>query len=164
MEPESFHHMASFGSKVCLGIALLAAFAYFLSMILFLTVLSRLDATQAALSNYLIPVFGVLIAAAALGEHLTARVVSGGLVVLASTLLVTVHEEHDVPRMRAISAARVTEDRQPAHSSARQMHVCHRRAPGIGVAIVGAFGPERLIVSLADLGAEEFDCNIHAAS
>jgi len=57
-------------------------------------------------SNYLIPVFGVLIAAAALGEHLTVRMAVGGLVVLASTLLVTVYEEHFANRARAVASTR----------------------------------------------------------
>jgi drug/metabolite transporter (DMT)-like permease len=105
LEPGSFHNMASFGPKVWLGLLLLAGFQYFLSMILFLTVLTRLDAVQAGLSNYLIPVFGVLIAAIVLGERLTARMAIGGLVVLGSTLLITVYEEHYAPRVRAASAA-----------------------------------------------------------
>ncbi|HEY4971911.1 MAG TPA: DMT family transporter [Steroidobacteraceae bacterium] len=105
LEPGSFHRMASFGPKVWLGVLLLAGLQYFLSMILFLTVLTRLDALQAGLSNYLIPVFGVLIAAIALGERLTARMAIGGLVVLGSTLLITVYEEHYASRARAASAA-----------------------------------------------------------
>ena len=105
LEPGAFHGMASFGPKVWLGIMLLAGLQYFLSMILFLTVLTRLDAAQAGLSNYLIPVFGVLIAAIALGERLTARMAIGGLVVLGSTLLITVYEEHYASRERAASAA-----------------------------------------------------------
>src|SRR5882724_3318437 len=72
-EPASLHSMMNFGPKVWLGVLLLAALQYFLSMILFLTVLTRLDAVQAGLSNYLIPVFGVVIAAIALGEQLTVR-------------------------------------------------------------------------------------------
>ena len=106
LEPGSFHAMASFGPKVWLGIVLLAGLQYFLSMILFLTVLTRLDAAQAGLSNYLIPVFGVLLAAVALGERLTARMAIGGLVVLGSTLLITVYEEHHASRARAASEAR----------------------------------------------------------
>ena len=93
LEPRSFHSLSSFGPKVWLGIFLLAGLQYFLSMILFLTVLTRLDAAQAGLSNYLIPVFGVLIAAMVLGERLSVRMAIGGLVVLGSTLLVTVYEE-----------------------------------------------------------------------
>ncbi len=37
-----------------------------LSMVIFLTVLTRLDATQASLSNYMIPFFGLVIAAVVL--------------------------------------------------------------------------------------------------
>jgi drug/metabolite transporter (DMT)-like permease len=106
LEPGSLQSMAAFGAKVWLGVGLLAGLQYFLSMILFLTVLTRLDAAQAGLSNYLIPVFGVLIAAAVLGERLTARMVIGGLLVLGSTLLVTVYEDHYSARARASAAAR----------------------------------------------------------
>lgn len=101
LEPGSFQSVASFGAEVWLGILLLAGLQYFLSMILFLTVLKRLDAVQAGLSNYLIPVFGVLIAAGVLGERLTARMAIGGLVVLASTLLITVYEERYASRAHA---------------------------------------------------------------
>ena len=105
LEPGSIHRMAvlraeAFGSASRCWRALM----YFLSMIVFLTVLTRLDAAQAGLSNYLIPVFGVVIAASVLGERLTARMAVGGLVVLASTLLVTVYEEHYAPRARAAAA------------------------------------------------------------
>jgi drug/metabolite transporter (DMT)-like permease len=72
-------------------------------MVIFLNVLTRLDATQAGLSNYLIPFFGVLIAAAVLHERLTMFMVLGGVLVLASTLLVTVYEE----RQRARADAKV---------------------------------------------------------
>ena len=106
LEPGSFHSMMSFGPKVWLGVVLLAGLQYFLSMIVFLTVLMRLDAAQAGLSNYMIPVFGVLIAAAVLGERLTIRMAVGGLVVLGSTLLVTVYEEYRVVRARASAALR----------------------------------------------------------
>jgi drug/metabolite transporter (DMT)-like permease len=106
LEPGSFHSMMSFGPKVWLGLILLAGFQYFLSMILFLTVLTRLDAVQAGLSNYLIPVFGVLIAAIVLGERLTARMAIGGLVVLGSTLLITVYEEYYAARARRPNHAR----------------------------------------------------------
>ena len=101
IEPDSFRRVTTYGPTVWLGILLLAALQYFLSMILFLTVLTRLDAVQAGLSNYLIPVFGVVIAAAILGERLTVTMAVGGLVVLGSTLLITVYEEHYAPRPAA---------------------------------------------------------------
>jgi drug/metabolite transporter (DMT)-like permease len=92
-EPVSFLHLTHFSLAVWAALMVLAVLQYGLSMVLFLNVLSRLDATQAALSNYLIPFFGVLIAAALLGERLTRFMVLGGLLVLGSTLLITVYEE-----------------------------------------------------------------------
>jgi drug/metabolite transporter (DMT)-like permease len=62
-------------------------------MVIFLNVLSRLDATQASLSNYLIPFFGLVIAAIVLHERLTLFMLVGGTLVLLSTLLITVYEE-----------------------------------------------------------------------
>jgi len=92
-EPVSFLHLTHFKPVVWGALMVLAVLQYGLSMVLFLHALSRLDATQAALSNYLIPFFGVLIAAVLLGERLTRFMVLGGLLVLGSTLLITVFEE-----------------------------------------------------------------------
>lgn len=96
-EPEAFHNLRNFTPLVWLGLLFLAVFQYFLSLVIFLRVLSRLDATQAGLSNYMIPVFGVVVAAIVLHERLTISMVLGGCLVLASTLLITVFEQ----RMRA---------------------------------------------------------------
>jgi drug/metabolite transporter (DMT)-like permease len=93
LEPSGFAALPSFGWKAWLGLLLLAVFQYAVSMVLFLGVLSRLDATQAALSNYLIPFFGLVIAWLVLGERLTPAMVAGGVLVLGSTLLVTLHED-----------------------------------------------------------------------
>src|SRR5437899_3235007 len=101
VEPQGFHNVLNFDLPVWLGLAILALFQYFLSMVIFLNVLTRLDATQAAVSNYLIPFFGVVIAAIVLHERLTKFMVAGGILVLASTLLVTVYEEHQRGREAA---------------------------------------------------------------
>ena len=92
-EPLSFLNLHHFKPTVWLGFILLAFFQYFLAMILFLSVLKRLDATQVGLSNYLIPFFGVLIAAIALRERLTRSMLLGGAFVLTGTLLVTVYDQ-----------------------------------------------------------------------
>ena len=92
-EPQGFRNLPQFTPVVWAGLIVLALFQYFLSMVIFLTVLTRLDATQAGLCNYLIPFFGVLIAALILHERLTGFMVAGGVLVLASTLLVTIYEE-----------------------------------------------------------------------
>ncbi len=91
-EPTIFRSIENLRPAVWVGLLLLAVFQDFLAMIIFLNVLTRLDATQAGLSNYLITVFGVLIAAMVLHEHMTKFMAIGGMLVLASTLLVTVHE------------------------------------------------------------------------
>jgi drug/metabolite transporter (DMT)-like permease len=103
MEPDGFRNIPHFTPAVWGGLLALAIFQYFLSMVIFLTVLTRLDATQASLSNYLIPFFGVIIAAVTLNERLTVYMILGGLLVLGSTLLVTVYEErqraHEQPAL-----------------------------------------------------------------
>jgi drug/metabolite transporter (DMT)-like permease len=98
VEPQGFANLPHYSGVVWMGLAVLTLFQYFLSMVIFLNVLSRLDATQAGLSNYLIPFFGVLIAAVVLHERLTKFMVAGGILVLASTLLVTVYEERQRAR------------------------------------------------------------------
>jgi drug/metabolite transporter (DMT)-like permease len=105
-EPEGFFSLPHFTWKVWLGLGGLAVFQYFLSMVLFLTVLTRLDATQAALSNYLIPFFGVLVAAL-YGEHLTGYMVAGGVLVLSSTLLITLYEDRRQTRARTGASAEI---------------------------------------------------------
>ncbi len=101
VEPRGFLNLPHYSGTVWLGLTILAIFQYFLSMVIFLNVLTRLDATQAAVSNYLIPFFGVVIAAVVLHERLTTFMIVGGFLVLASTLLVTVYEEHRRARQAA---------------------------------------------------------------
>jgi len=94
-EPTGFRNLPHYTLTVWLGLVILAVFQYFLSMLIFLKVLTRLDATQAALCNYLIPFFGVLIAAVVLGERLTSFMVAGGILALASTLLITIFDREE---------------------------------------------------------------------
>ena len=54
-EPQGFANLPHHNTTVWTGLVLLALFQYFLSMVIFLNVLTRLDATQAAVSNYFIP-------------------------------------------------------------------------------------------------------------
>ncbi len=96
-EPSGFTNLPHYSGTVWIGLAILAIFQYFLSMVIFLNVLTRLQATQAALSNYLIPFFGLLIAAIVLHERLTGFMIAGGLLALASTLLITVWDTASKP-------------------------------------------------------------------
>jgi drug/metabolite transporter (DMT)-like permease len=95
MEERSvFARIPHFTANTWIGLILLTVFHNYLSMILFLKALKALDAMQAALSNYLITFFGVPIAAIWLGERLTSSAIVGGVLVLASTLLITLWDEN----------------------------------------------------------------------
>jgi len=92
-EPDVFGRILHFTSQTWIGMILLTFFHNFLSMVLFLKALKKLDAIQAALANYLVAFFGVPIAALWLGERLTLAGIVGGIMVLASTLLITLWEQ-----------------------------------------------------------------------
>lgn len=92
-EMDVFARVPHFTLQTWIGLALLTFFHNYLSMVLFLKALKQLDAIQAALSNYLITFFGLPIAAVWLGERLTLMAIIGGILVLASTMLITVWEE-----------------------------------------------------------------------
>lgn len=89
-EPDIFAKIPGFTTQTWTGMALLTFFHNFLSMILFFKALKVLDATQVALSNYLITFMGLPIAAIWLGETLNNQAIVGGVLVLASTLIITI--------------------------------------------------------------------------
>ena len=89
-EHDVFARIPSFTLQTWTGMTLLTVFHNFLSMVLFFKALKVLDAMQVALSNYLIPLFGLPIAAIWLGESLTGQAIAGGVLVLVSTLLITI--------------------------------------------------------------------------
>jgi len=88
-----FSRIAHFTPQTWIGMALLTFFHNYLSMVLFLKALKKLDAIQASLSNYLITFFGLPIAAIWLHEKLSPAAIVGGILVLGSTLLITIWEE-----------------------------------------------------------------------
>ncbi len=92
LEPATFTRLPHLTATTLAGIGVLAFFQYCISMVAFLAVLKRLDANQASLGNYLIPFFGLLIAAALLGERLQGPVIVGGALVLSATVLATLGE------------------------------------------------------------------------
>ncbi|MCC6124214.1 MAG: DMT family transporter [Pirellulales bacterium] len=101
-EPKGFLDLPHYSLKAWCGLLFLAVFVYALAMVIFLNVLTRLDATQAGLSNYLLTFFGVPIAAVVLKERLTLPMILGGLLVLGSTLLITVYEEYQNKRSESL--------------------------------------------------------------
>jgi drug/metabolite transporter (DMT)-like permease len=89
-EHDMFAKIPHFTLQTWTGMGLLTIFHNFLSMVLFFKALKVLDAMQVALSNYLITLFGLPIAAIWLGESLGSQAIIGGVLVLASTLLITI--------------------------------------------------------------------------
>lgn len=89
-EPDIFSRIPHFTKQTWTGITLLTVFHNFLSMILFFKALKQLDAMQVALSNYLITFIGLPIAAIWLNEQLSVQSITGGLMVLIATLIITV--------------------------------------------------------------------------
>lgn len=86
-----FDSAASFSqpASVWLAVVLLGVFASALPLTMFLSILQRAKATEAASVGYLQPVFAALIAAVWLAEWPEPRVLAGGAVVLAGVWLAT---------------------------------------------------------------------------
>jgi drug/metabolite transporter (DMT)-like permease len=96
-ERDVLARVPQFTGSTWLGMIVLTVIHNYLSMVLYLKALKQLDATQAALSTYLITFFGVPIAALWLGERLSPAAVIGGVLVLASTLLITLWTPKEKP-------------------------------------------------------------------
>jgi drug/metabolite transporter (DMT)-like permease len=75
------------------SLILIAVFSLGVSMLLYFAVIQSVEVMRAALSVYLLPVFGVLFSAILLGEKLTANLIAGGILIFISCFLVTVYEE-----------------------------------------------------------------------
>jgi drug/metabolite transporter (DMT)-like permease len=85
--------LAELGWRSWLALSYQALFTYGLAMLLFFTALKHLDVAVASLSLYLLPVFGVVLAAILLGERLGAAAICGTAVVLTATLLIVRYEQ-----------------------------------------------------------------------
>jgi drug/metabolite transporter (DMT)-like permease len=92
-EPPSLAILGGLGFESWLALGLIAVFSLAVSMILFFWVIQRIDVTQASLSIYLLPVFGVLFSSLTLHEKIRPQLIAGGALVLVSTFLVTTYEE-----------------------------------------------------------------------
>lgn len=88
VEPFSLRSFERFDWQSWAAFAFLALFMYGASMLLFFRALQHLDVTTASASLYLVPVFGVLLAAVLLGERLSTLAMVGSAIVLAATVLI----------------------------------------------------------------------------
>jgi drug/metabolite transporter (DMT)-like permease len=93
MERASLWKLPSLGMAAWLNLGAIAVFSLSLSMLLFLRVIDRIDVTQASLTIYLLPVFGILFSSLTLHEPLRPQLLAGGALVFVSTFLVTIYEE-----------------------------------------------------------------------
>lgn len=91
-ERRSLAAVGTLGSSVWLSLLAIAVFGLAVSMLLYFWVIQRIDVTQASLSIYLLPVFGVMFSTITLHEHITGQLLVGGALVLVSTFLVTTYE------------------------------------------------------------------------
>ncbi|MCE5307592.1 MAG: DMT family transporter [Acidobacteriales bacterium] len=87
-DPIQWSAFQSFTWQAWVALAYQALVAYSAAMLLFFAALKRLDVATASLSLYLLPVFGVVLAAVLLDERLSAAALAGAGIVLAATLLV----------------------------------------------------------------------------
>jgi drug/metabolite transporter (DMT)-like permease len=97
-EPLSWQQLASLGLGVWLSLGTVAFVCLTSAMLLFFWVIKRIDLTQAALSFYLLPVFGVLISTVTLKEKVTWQLLAGGILVFIGAFLATKYGEREKAR------------------------------------------------------------------
>jgi drug/metabolite transporter (DMT)-like permease len=89
VEPISLAAVRSYRPSTWFAVLVLSVFSWGIAMVLWAILLKRLDVSQASVSIYLLPFFGVIISALTLGEKITPTMMVGGLVTLAGTILIT---------------------------------------------------------------------------
>src|SRR6266851_1615876 len=87
-EPFHWSVFSAFDWKSWAAFAFLAVLMYGASMLFFFAALEHLDVTVASVPLYLVPIFGVLLAAVLLGERLGALALGGSGIVLVATILI----------------------------------------------------------------------------
>lgn len=102
-EPNMYKNIPDYTTQTWIGMTSLTLFHNFLSMLLFFKALKNLDATQVALSNYMITFIGLPIAAIWLGETLKTQAIIGGVLVLASTLILTIVDNNAQKKLANIN-------------------------------------------------------------
>jgi len=88
-----WRQLAHLAPSVWWSLILIAVFSLGLSMLLYFSVIQAVEVMKAALSVYLLPVFGLLFSAVLLKERLTLNLITGGVLIFISCFLVTVYEE-----------------------------------------------------------------------
>jgi drug/metabolite transporter (DMT)-like permease len=94
-EPLSWRQLASLGFAVWLSLGMIAFLCLTSAMLLFFWVIKRIDLTQASLSFYLLPVFGVLISTITLKEKIRWQLLAGGILVFLGAFLATKYGDRE---------------------------------------------------------------------
>jgi drug/metabolite transporter (DMT)-like permease len=87
-EPAAVTTILELPLRVWFGLAVLGAFSWGLGMIIWFRLLARLEATQVAVSLYLLPFFGILLSAMFLGEKISGAILAGGVLSVIGVSLV----------------------------------------------------------------------------
>ena len=93
VEPFNSMDFINNGGMVIVWILELSIIVYGVASLLFFYVLKRMDVTQAILGNYLLPFFIAVLGIVLLGESITLSMIIGGIIIFASTLMVTIYEK-----------------------------------------------------------------------
>jgi drug/metabolite transporter (DMT)-like permease len=101
-----FYEIEGYPLGAWLAVVVLGAFSWGLAMALWMWVLKRLEVSQVSVSIYLLPLFGVLLSALTLHEHLMLPQIAGGLLVLLGTFLTADYETR-----RALKKATMQDER-----------------------------------------------------
>ena len=96
-EPSSLSMLFVHSARTWTGLLLVGGIANGLAMALWLFLLTRMDVSQASVSVYLLPFFGVLQAAVFLHEQITLPMILGGAITLTGTIL-TVSTDNTSPK------------------------------------------------------------------
>jgi drug/metabolite transporter (DMT)-like permease len=87
-EPQALQTLLSAPAKTWFGLLVLGAFSWGLGMVIWFRLLARLEATQVAVSLYLLPFFGILLSAIFLGEKISSAIIAGGCLSAVGTAVV----------------------------------------------------------------------------
>ncbi len=88
-----WRQLAHLQPSVWWSLILVAVFSLGVSMLLYFAVIQSVEVMRAALSVYLLPVFGLVFSSILLGEKMTPNLIAGGILIFVSCFLVTVYEE-----------------------------------------------------------------------
>jgi drug/metabolite transporter (DMT)-like permease len=105
MESFHLHSIVDYRWQTWASLIFLGTIYFAVAMMIFFKILSRLDAGQIMVSNYLQPVFGVLMAAILLHEKVTRTMAIGGMLVVAGTALATFEESWQAKKLAATASA-----------------------------------------------------------